>query len=1110
MKTSIKINDKYIQKILLGSTPVQRIYQSGSIVYEAGGSTTPCFEVVDTISKTSGNYVDVYAWDTKKWYKKNNLSQYEEYGLMPTVSDLSSTTYYTGKLVILSTDSHEYKWNGSEWVDLGTAGTFKNYIFIDPAESSSQNVVYNFKYYFANDFKMKILFYLTPNYSYSRDFGVLIGNNSKITGYFQAPIEFNFYSNGFYFDSHYPISGYNGSDYDTGDYNNRVMQQSVLNSHKGKMLIAEIRFNKVTLYDFESGAVIGTYGSNYTSSTWGTELSANNLIIESLLQLDYSNGKNPAHLGYIQVYDKNDNMVNDIRFVPDENQKIYLHDSIAAQDYTSPSTLSFNYHTETIGELVPPVDYDEKVAPADNVHYNTLAELELMECPWIGMTATVGQDYTVYVYTEDGWVLGDVPLDLPYLRFTALEDTTFTFTKSSYASEDLAIKYSIDGKPWKTMEFGVATPIVKSGSYVVFKSNFKGYNSSDVKANGHFSSTGNFDLTGNIMSLIYGDEFVGQTSLANYKCVFGGLFINCTKLKSISSELLPATTLSISCYYEMFLGCTGLTSIPSNLLPATTLADRCYKETFMNCSGITSVSSGLLPANNMATQCYSSMFYGSGVTSVPSGFLPATNLANSCYSNMFSYSNVTSIPADLLPATTLANSCYYGLFSNSKITSVPSGLLPATNLKNYCYQLMFYECKNLKSADIELPATTVNKNGVYSRMFFNCTNLTDSPIIKATSVSGNDAFYEMFYGCGKMKYLVCDMLNEPSSSISSNWLKGVASTGTFYKNPNATWDQTITKGNDTVPTGWNITTLSEPEYLKFTTVDDNGSTYAFSKEGLEYSIDGGKWTTLAANTNTPNVPKDSNIRFRGNLTPNGSEGIGTFSSSGKFNAEGELMTLLYGEYYVGQTGKYANYMFSELFINSNVVDVTNLVIPNAMVDYCYYKTFSSCTSLTSTPSLPFSEVGYYTCRYMFSGCTSLITIQPMTIGSNSTGAMYYMFSGCTSLVDASMITITNEQWDACSSMFYNCTSLRKSPIIKGDLKQSSCRNMFYLCSSLEEVVYLGTTSPNSSNSDSWLLNVPATGTFYMSQNATWDSTVSRDANGVPASWTIVKVDPNNY
>ena len=118
---TIKINNQSIAKLYLGNIAVKRAYSNGSIVYDTGIQPTPqpCFEVVDTISEASGNYVDVYAWDTEKWYKKNNLSQYEKYGVMPIVSDLSSVTYYTGKLVVLSTNNHEYKWNGTTWVDLG-------------------------------------------------------------------------------------------------------------------------------------------------------------------------------------------------------------------------------------------------------------------------------------------------------------------------------------------------------------------------------------------------------------------------------------------------------------------------------------------------------------------------------------------------------------------------------------------------------------------------------------------------------------------------------------------------------------------------------------------------------------------------------------------------------------------------------------------------------------------------------------------------------------------------------------------------------------------------------------------------------------------------------
>ena len=1012
---TIKINNQSISKLYLGNISVKRAYSNGSIVYDSSVAPTPqpCFEVVSNISQASGDYVDVYAWDTEKWYKKNNMSQYEEYGIMPIVSDLSSTSYYTGKLVILSTDGHEYKWTDSQWNDLGYAGISYNVIWLDP---SSNNSSYNIGYYWGTGYKMVCNVYLSGSYG-SDTAGFLNHQN-------QSPLEFNFYSNGFYLDMHNPQSTSNNSCY-SGDYSYRLMQTSVLQNYQSEQVINfTFTYGTVKAELEEGGTLIGTWGTERTGQSWYNGLYSPSISIGSA---------KPYHLSRIQVYDKNNNLVNDLKFVENEgetgSQKLSMYDSVLDVKYDNTNSNTPTYHITKKGEINPPEEYQTKVAPANNVHYNKLEELELMECPWIGMKATVGQDYTLYVYTENGWVIGDVPLNLPYLRFTALEDTTFTFKKSGYASKDLEIKYSIDGGEWKTMVSGVATPIVKSGSYVLLKSNFHGATGNKV-ANGTFSSTGNFDLTGNSMSLIYGDEFENQLSLKGKQSVFHSLFKNCTKLKSVSNSVLPATTLSNRCYYymfgnctgitsiqegllpattlsdycysymfrdctgitsipagllpattlsascyyymfngctglkslpagllpattlatscyyymfngctglkslpegllpattlyescysymfngctglkslpagllpattlyescysymfngctaltslpsgllpaitlstecyyymfcnctgitslqegllpantlaqscysNMFSGCTGITSIPSGLLPATTLSTKCYSHMFSGCTGLTSIPSGILPATKLANSCYSNMFYGSCITSIPSGLLPATTLSTSCYSYMFGnctgitsiqegllpsttlsascYSHmfigctgITSIPSGLLPATTLATSCYYSMFGNcTGITSIPSGLLPATNLANNCYKDMFSECTNIKSADIELPATTVNKTMVYYNMFFNCNNLTDSPIIKATSVSGTNPFGRMFYGCAQMKYLMCDMLNEPSSSISKDWLNGVAATGTFYISQDATWDSTVSRDANGVPAGWTI------------------------------------------------------------------------------------------------------------------------------------------------------------------------------------------------------------------------------------------------------------------------------------------------------------------
>ena len=85
----------------------------------------------------------------------------------------------------------------------------------------------------------------------------------------------------------------------------------------------------------------------------------------------------------------------------------------------------------------------------------------------------------------------------------------------------------------------------------------------------HFTSDYTVDLSGNIMSLIYGDNFVGQTELTaqnTFKGIFSGL-----RVVNAQNLVLPATTLADYCYNSMFSGCRSLTTAPE--LPATTLAN---------------------------------------------------------------------------------------------------------------------------------------------------------------------------------------------------------------------------------------------------------------------------------------------------------------------------------------------------------------------------------------------------------------------------------------------------------------------------------------------------------------------------------------------------------
>lgn len=74
-------------------------------------------EIVDTVSQASGKYDEIFVTSERRYYEKNNLGQYEPYGVMYNVSkyQLDKETTYNGKLVKDSNARKEYQWDGSTW-----------------------------------------------------------------------------------------------------------------------------------------------------------------------------------------------------------------------------------------------------------------------------------------------------------------------------------------------------------------------------------------------------------------------------------------------------------------------------------------------------------------------------------------------------------------------------------------------------------------------------------------------------------------------------------------------------------------------------------------------------------------------------------------------------------------------------------------------------------------------------------------------------------------------------------------------------------------------------------------------------------------------------------
>lgn len=318
---------------------------------------------------------------------------------------------------------------------------------------------------------------------------------------------------------------------------------------------------------------------------------------------------------------------------------------------------------------------------------------------------------------------------------------------------DDGIQYSMDnGRSWTAYTTASHPDIsLYAGESVCWKgsrSNYKNIQSDQYETPSTkpiFTATQLCYISGNIMSLLYGDNYVGQTTVPDN--AFSGAFskgnndVSFIDINSSEPLILPAMVLGEKCYKNMFRQCVNLTATPA--LPATTLSTDCYRGMFRKCTKLATVSI----------------------------VLPAANLAVSCYQEMFrDCSKLASVPQNMLPAINLATSCYQQMFSNCIFSVAPD--LPATTLANNCYDRMFTVCKNITTAP-ELNAET---------LVYQC-------------------YYQMFLSCSKLENIKCLATNISATDCTKEWVNGVKSTGTFTK---ALSMDSWPTGNNGIPQNWTV------------------------------------------------------------------------------------------------------------------------------------------------------------------------------------------------------------------------------------------------------------------------------------------------------------------
>lgn len=219
---------------------------------------------------------------------------------------------------------------------------------------------------------------------------------------------------------------------------------------------------------------------------------------------------------------------------------------------------------------------------------------------------------------------------LKYLKFKGEDNNSSVYyskAKPTYVKSKLM--YSTDGFSWVTWTNGPSKKVdISNGKCVFIKGDNPGGLSNSDSSYVNFNIEGKVAASGNVMSLIYNDNFESNVTIPNDYC-FSCLFRDCKTLTTMPD--LPATTLTSNCYYRMFRNCSGLTTAKN--LPATTLAEGCYLEMFSLCTSLANVPAQL-PATTLEKNCYRNMYNGcTSLTQAP--LLPATSLAEGSYQSMF-------------------------------------------------------------------------------------------------------------------------------------------------------------------------------------------------------------------------------------------------------------------------------------------------------------------------------------------------------------------------------------------------------------------------------------------------------------------------------------------
>ena len=621
----IKYNSNNINDWYFDTSDIVKVYRNNAVCYYkvvASGDTPTydlCYAVVDDITQYQDTeFEDVFNKADNKWYKLNNLNQYEQYGIYGSGRTI---TYYDGKLTV--DDGYEYMYSGGSWVNVGE---------VSGSTATLPNVPFSVNFNANNyDSNSKTLL-KTSGQLVDVDAVITAGTPTVNDGYLTIAS-----------GTRATISGY--QTYFNRDNSNPnltiISKQNTYSSYCHMFANRDSSYNwmyrcysnKLTLHgSSETGGVAVTtqpvvesvrvdssrnitynnYTNNTTSGTTGFSYGATN------------SGKFALFQGY--ATSTGEYFVGDFYWV-----------------YMSQNTLTDEQVQQVIaynegggGQTEYPVYYDEKADPLNDLTFNTMEdalEYAYNNCVYDGMKATINGDrYYFDSEDENGWV--------KVLEYYKFEDVTPN-QASGWTISGSAI-YNPD--PTYYDDFDLETTST-SYSYKIAKITIYGYDHFTyyLRAYSQYSAPNAYLVATNIDELSSDPTSMSYTSNSAVVNTYdfrhtAGSQVNLNNYRRVTYNNLDKTvehTFYVVFYGRKYSNYTGDATI---LIPKEQTNENWEQVTFSASSNVASSQKGLYIDGNYATSGGTSYWYYRWMIGLPSG----SHTSHTNYSSYDFCPNVTS------------------------------------------------------------------------------------------------------------------------------------------------------------------------------------------------------------------------------------------------------------------------------------------------------------------------------------------------------------------------------------------------------------------------------------------------------------------------------------